>query len=519
MRPALAWLGDLGRLSWGLLYWNLRKSAFRFRGASGAAPCQHPSDSGRGGDTGCEACAGWRDARRFRRLCPLLEVAAGGRRICSADARDVRPFWGRALVFYGGSAAVVALVAAIGVFSAMHAIGYRVPFYAVAWPPAWHRIQQARADYFCRMAVRAFSAGDARQGFLALNQAYALDPANVSAALLLAQFTQVANPDYSDAIYSRLILERRGNTEETARAWFRALLSRGDFVSVGRLSGRMLGDGAAHAPAWIQGILFAERMTGDPREVDRLLARPGKIPGVARSVLSLARDVRSGSRDEMLRRVGMSVGGAASALELYNSLGRLTELGRASDVVALLEGPGGASLEPYDRESLKLDAFSALDWRVLERKEIGLILEQGTSAPAATLVAAHLIRHPDADSAAFVFGQLALKPLPASAENAGAHVALLCMAGVNGLDAHMKREAGLLGWNAGGQSAVWGHILEFFGGPARDRNPAQILPALHQLPLEVVYALEAHYRAAAPASSGGASAPGKAAGSDGDPRG
>jgi hypothetical protein len=421
-------------------------------------------------------------------------------------------------VLYGGSAAVLALVAVIGVFSAFRAIGYRVPFYAVAWPPAWHRIQQARAEYFCRMAARAFSAGDVRQGFLALNQAYTLDPGNVSAAMLLAQFAQVANPDYSDMIYSRLLLERRGNTEETAQAWFRALLSRGDFVSLGRLSGRMLREGAAHAPAWIQGILFAERMTGDPREVDRLLARSGKIPGVARSVLSLARDIRTGSRDERLRRVEMSVGGAASAYELYYSLGLLTELGCASDVVALLDGPGGTSLEPYDREALKLDAFSILDWRVLEQKEIGFILEQATSAPVATLIAAHLIRHPNAEGAAYAFGQLELKPLPATAENAGAHIALLCMAGVNGLDARMMQEAGVLGWNAGGQSAMGVRILEFFGGKPRDRNPAVFLPAFHQLPLEVVYALAAHYRAAAPVS-GGPPAPGNAAGRDGDPSG
>ncbi|HMD61509.1 MAG TPA: hypothetical protein VKG78_08765 [Opitutaceae bacterium] len=509
MRGAREWLGDLGRLSWGLIYWNLRKSAFRIRGASGRAPCQHPSDSGRAGETACEACAGWRSAARFRRLCPLLGVSAGGRRVCSVDAKQVRPFWGRALLLFGGSAAVLALVAALGAFSAFRAIGYRVPLYVVAWPPAWHRVQQARADYFYLMAVKAFNSGDMRRGLLALNQVYELDPGNVSAALLLAQFTQVANPDYSDSIYGRLLLQRRGDAEETARAWFRALLSRGDFASLSRLSGRMLREGAAHAPAWTQGILFAERMTGDPSEVDRLLSAPGQIQGAARSVLSLARDIRSGTARERLRRVELSVEGAANPFELYYSLGRLTELGRASDVVAFLDGAGGASLEPYDRESLKLDACSILDWRALERKEIGFILEQGSSAPVVTLVAAHLIRHPSADAAAFVFGQLDLKPLPATADKAGAHVALLCMAGVNGLDARMKQEAGLLGRMSGGQSAAWGRIVEFFESSAASKNPAAFLPALHQLPLEVVYALTASYRTPASGNAGAhAGAPG-----------
>ncbi len=44
-RSMSGWMGDLGRLTWGMLYWNLRKSIFRFRGGS-SAPCQHPSDSG-----------------------------------------------------------------------------------------------------------------------------------------------------------------------------------------------------------------------------------------------------------------------------------------------------------------------------------------------------------------------------------------------------------------------------------------------------------------------------------------
>ena len=512
MRQAVDWLGDLGRLSWGLLYWNFRKTVFRVRGASGAAPCQHPSDSGRAGRTACEACRDWRSAARFRRLCPLLEVADGGRRVCSVDARDVRPFWGRALLCYCGLAAALVLVAAVGAFSALRAVGYRVPFYAVAWPPAWHRIHQARADYFYRMAVGAFSAGDVREGFLALNQVYAMDPGNVSAALLLAEFTQVADPDYSDTIYGRLLLQRRGNAEETAQAWFRALLSRGDFVSMGRLSGRMLREGAAHAPAWAQGVLFAEMMTGDPGEVDRLLAGPAPIPDVARIALSLARDIRTGSPDERTRRVALSVGVAGNAFELYYSLGRLTDLGRAADVVALLDGPGGASLEPYDRESLKLDAYSALDWRVLERREIGSILDQGTSATVVALVAAHLIRYPDAAAAEFVFGRLEPKPLAATSENTGAHMALLCMAGVNGLDGRLNREAGLLGWSTGGKFAAWGHIRDFFEGAAANRNPAVFLPTLHQMPLDAVYALTAHYRRVGP--QGGP--PGGAAGVPGD---
>jgi tetratricopeptide (TPR) repeat protein len=491
----VGWLGDLGRLSWGLIYWNVRKALFRLRGASGAAPCQHPSDSGLANETGCEACIGWRDAGRFRRMCPLLAAAADGRRVCSVNAADVRPFWGRALLYYGGALAVAGLVAVAATFAGFRAIGYRVPLHVIAWPPAWHQVHQARADYFYRMALRTLAAGDVRQSFLALSQVYTLDPDNIDAARLLAEFTQVTNPDFSDSIYSRLVLGRRGNYEETAQIWLRALLSRGDFASAGGLAGEMLREGGKHAPAWTQAVLFAEKMTGDGGEVDRLLAGPGKIPDEARSVLSLARTIRSGSADERLRQVERFLGGAATTFEFYYSLGRSEELGKAGDVVVFLEGRGGGMLDAYDRESLKLDAYSILGWHAQERSEIGLLLERGASASTVNLIAGHLVRYPDAASAGRVFELLGTTPLAASPENSGSHLALLCMAGVNGLDSRMKQEADIVGGIVGGAFPAWEHVREFFGSRNPRKDPAAILPALGRLPLEMVYALSAHYRA------------------------
>jgi hypothetical protein len=487
-------LGDLGRLFWGLAYWNARKTAFRARGARGVPPCQHPSDSGRAHETGCEACRGWREPDRFRRLCPLLEIAPDGRRLCSVNAAAVRPFWGRAVLIWGGTALAAATLAIAAAFGALRAVGYQVPISAVAWPPRWHRIQKARADYFYRLAVGAFSTGDVRQGFLALNEVYKLDPENVEAALMLAQFLQIANPDYSDAIYSRLLLRRRDDAGAVARAWYRALLCRGDFASEGRLAGRMLREGAPDMPAWLEGVLFAERMTGNPAEVDRLLAGPSALPAEARAVLAAARDTRAGSPQERADRVALSVGNASQAFQLYRFLAWMTELGRPNAVVAFLQGPGGASLETYDRESLKLDAYSALGWQLLERKETALILEQGATAPVATLLAAHLIRYPDAAGAEYVFSELESHPLPAGPASVGAHQALACMAGVNGLGPRLRQEAASLGWSGSEKSAAWDRLQEFFGATPPTKNPAHFLPFLHQLPLEAVYALESHYR-------------------------
>ncbi len=491
------WLGDLGRLYRGLLYWNLRKALFRARGASGVAPCQHPSDSGRAGRTGCEACAGWRDAGRFRRLCPLL-ATVDGRRVCSVDAADVRPFWGRAALVYGGSAAALAAAAVLSVFTGFRVIGYQVPLYVVAWPPAWHRVDKARADYFYRLALRSLAAGDVRQSYLALGQVHALDPDNAGAAKLLAQFTEITNPEYSDSLYARLVAGGGADAEDTAQIWVHALLSRGDYPAVAALSATMLRSGAGHVPAWTQGLTFAERMGAGQGEADRLLAPGGRLPGEARSALSLARSMRTGTDDERFRVVQLYLGGATTPFEVYFSLRCALDLGRAPDVLAFLEGRQAAALDAYDRESLKLDAYSELGWHDVERREIGLVLDQGVSSSIVSLAAGHLVRYPDAGSAARLFEILAERPLDATAQNVGAHVALVCMAGVNGQDASMAREAELVGRIVGGAFPAWDSVKSFFGGRSQAKNPAVILPALGQLPLEMVYALDAHYHAPPP---------------------
>jgi tetratricopeptide (TPR) repeat protein len=493
----LGWFGDLGRLSWGFVYWNVRKSRFRIRGAYGPAPCQHPSDSGKAGKTGCDACSGWRDKDRFRILCPLLVKAQNGQRVCSVDAADVRPFWGRAVLSYLGFGAAVSLVAILGVFTAFRAIGYRVPLVAVAWPPAWHRIQKARADYFYLMAKRTLAEGDVRKSYLALNQVYALDPDNRDAAQLLAEFAQLGNPDYSDEIYERLLQAHSGGSEETAQAWFRALLLRGDMPSVAGLSAKMLRERSAEVPAWTHGLVFAEGLTGDPSEVDRVLAGTTPISDEARSVLAVAKSLRTGSAGDRAKMAELYLGGATTAFERQYSLSRLVALGGARTALAFLDAHGNDALGIYDREALKLDAYSALGWDALTRSEIDTLFQQGVSPALVTLVSSHLVRHPDAGAAARVFELLDSSPLRDSPDGLSAHTVLLCMAGVNGLDARMKEQAEAVGALTGGKFPAWQRVRDFFENPAPTKNPSVFLPMLPQLPTEFVYALIGHYREAA----------------------
>ncbi len=357
-------------------------------------------------------------------------------------------------------------------------------------------MEKARADYFYRLALRSLAAGDVRRCFLALGQVHTLDPGNAGAAKLLAQFTEITNPEYSDAIYAQLVAARGADAADTAEIWVHALLSRGDYPSVAALSARMLQEGAGHVPAWSQGLLFAQRMGAGPGEADRLLASDRPVPGEARSALSLARSLRTGTDDERFKVVQLYLGGATTPFEVYFSLRCALDLGRASDVLLFIQGQQGSALNPYDRESLKLDAYSVLGWHGPERREIESILDQSVSSSTVNLVSAHLVRYPDAETAARLFELLAAKPLEATAGNAGAHVALLCMAGVNGQPASMAREAELVGGIVGGTFPAWDNVRSFFEGRSPAKNPAVILPALGQLPLEMVYAIDAHYRGA-----------------------
>lgn len=88
---------------WALFYWNARKTIFRLRGRRGVAPCQHPSDSGTAMKTACDACTAWHRRVRFRLVCPLLKQDDAGLWVCSVDRAGVRPFWGRAFAYTGGT--------------------------------------------------------------------------------------------------------------------------------------------------------------------------------------------------------------------------------------------------------------------------------------------------------------------------------------------------------------------------------------------------------------------------------
>ena len=75
-----------------------------------------------------------------------VTTAAGGTTVrmdnyfnCSADTADVRPFWGRALLAYGGTLAGLYAAGVLATFVFLRIIGYPIGVTDVGWPGSWHR--------------------------------------------------------------------------------------------------------------------------------------------------------------------------------------------------------------------------------------------------------------------------------------------------------------------------------------------------------------------------------------------
>ncbi|MBC8008793.1 MAG: hypothetical protein H7067_01690 [Burkholderiales bacterium] len=153
---------------------NLRKDRHRRRQNVSigqrwhSAPCQSASDSGRPGDTRCEACQILDRASRYRLVCPDLSVVAGEAR-CTRSAGQVRPYWGRAALAFLAPPALLYLVLTLGYWSLLRTQGITtVPLADALLPDRWENIAEHRRDHFHNIALRAFAAGDARAATIAL---------------------------------------------------------------------------------------------------------------------------------------------------------------------------------------------------------------------------------------------------------------------------------------------------------------------------------------------------------------
>ncbi len=484
------WLADFFRLAGGLLYWNTRKSWFQLRRGRARCPCQSPSDSGRALETHCEASIHWASAARFRRVCPLLVKTPAGWR-CSANTADVRPFWGRAFGYYGGTLAAVYLTAVLSVFIFLRAVGYPVSVFHVAWPPAWHRVGEARGWFFMEKARRAFAANHTSEALLYLSNAYEFDPSNYAAGLTLAKTLQSGQPVLSNRVYDRLLHEHPSKREDTAQEWFRALLARGDFEAVSALARDEVLAAGPHASVWMRALVFA---THQSRHDDALRAlRDSPLPAatVWRPLLDTELLLLAGREVEARSVITTGDWSNVPPYGIYYQVQQLTELGDAITALDLL-GRNGTALDDETRVTLQLAAYAHQGAQAPLQRLVDQLLGQKLSLPVIKILSAQLIRYPDPAILAQLQARFRAEHIPFNTESAGAIFSLLCAAGVNGDWPMFNELRASITEQAGTSSAFLAAVETFFRGRSSATRITSFLPAL-PLPLEVNYALISRY--------------------------
>jgi hypothetical protein len=485
------WLADFFRLVWALFYWNGRKSVFRLRGGRTPPPCQSASDSGRAGETHCEACAEWDRPSRFRRVCPLLLATPNGLR-CSVNAADVRPFWGRAFRYGGLGLGATYLAVTLAAFIALRLIGYPVGYLTVAWPPAWSHINEARSRYFLQKGRDALGAGNIREAVFSFTLAHDLAPGDYDTSFTLASLWQFTQPGLSDRYYAQLLSQFPSRADRTADAWHRALLARGDYRVVKLLAAQQLTRAnAAHAGYWMQALLFACRETHDVAPLRALLDRAPPLEAQWRRVLATELLARTGGAGPAIAALRSAWPEATNPFVPFFQISRLIELGEGRAALELLDNYG-SRVRDDERFRLRLAAFATLGWASLLAGDVDLLLTAPPTAPVIELLGTHLTAHPDPAILLRVVQRWREAPLAPTPGNQPAFAALFCAAGVAGDFPLMHEMAlNLTKINAATERTISG-FEEFFKGTSAQRRVESFLPSL-PLPLELTYAMLARY--------------------------
>jgi hypothetical protein len=389
------WLADYFRSLVAPWYWNTRKTLYVLRGRQGQCPCHNPSDSGRPGETRCEAVVFWRSPARFSRaVCPLLVRAADGQWYCGARPEQVRAFWGRPFRVYAVTGFAVAALTGTALWGTMRAVGYEVSLRQVFWPLAWHEIRGVRAEFFRKQSSEHLAAGRFRDALASLTVAYELQPEDYGTAMYLAQVLHLARPEQADGFF-RLVYERHpAKRDETARVWFRSLLARAQLPGVADLARRRLAEAPAEWPVWAHALLFVTRVEGRPELLGAAVADP-KVPAAARAVLDFEARLRRkpvGEARVLLATEPMP----SEPYAILHRVERWLEWGDGKAALELLQ-LRQASLQQRDIVRLTLAAHAvARNEAILQREVRGLLGRGGDEQAAAlALVAQHLIRFPN----------------------------------------------------------------------------------------------------------------------------
>ncbi|MCF3651974.1 tetratricopeptide repeat protein [Synoicihabitans lomoniglobus] len=473
---------------WGFLYWNTRKSIYRARARRDRCPCQNPSDSGRAGETGCDAALHYANPARFRVVCPLLKPDANGMMKCSVAAADVRPFWGRPIalglfLLIGGYAATVGAV-----YFGMRHIGYPVTVEMIAIPQNWRDIDQARSTYFLQKAEESYQAGKLNEAVMSLSLAYEYDPTNYDAGLSLAKLWQAGRSDMSNLLYERLMTDHPEQQRRTAQTWLRALLPRADYSAIEELAAVAFEFDPDFTPAWIHALLFANERTQNTALLTKLLQNKATYSPGVREVLTLETEIRARPGQFGQALLGHPPKPETPGFVVYYQLRRLIEMGDAESALRLLETLQ-TRLSDRDRISLQLQAYSS---QPEFAASYARLLEQLVNIPPSLvqieLLCAHLIAHPQPEFYRIVRARIDPMELTKPTEQIAGLIALFSLAASHTDGDRMEQLAAILRQQTGTRFNALSAVQAMVRAPDQVFVES-VLPTLQPLSLELVYAM------------------------------
>ena len=406
--------------------------------------------------------------------------------VCAVQAREVRPFWGRAAGIF-----LLCLVSGYLAIASAVVVGFRatgvskVGWLDVAWPGRWERVAPARAGYFIDRAARYMQESNFGGAELALQSALHLNPGNYEGILFLAQLRHYQKEFFiSDAVFERLLDTFPERGQETAVARHDALLTRQRFAELAGLSLRMATQHPAHAPPWIRSALFA--LSLEPNLGDVLGKNAAAVAALPTTVVALLRAEELGRSGSASAATQLLTGLPGTPLPPYVAAEYVVQLLRLNerDLAEAFLRRHSPGLSPLDQEFFRMRIDQASGDTALVRLDSESLLTQPLSRATVDRLAAWLVEHPDARS----FQRL--DQLMRKDENRPAITGWELWVAAVACDA--EQEADFWAQRAGagtGDPQLSGKTIRFRAGDLTDPGAVHRLIATGSFPREVMFSL------------------------------
>lgn len=403
--------GDLARLYFGLIYWNVRKTLFVFRGR-GRNPCQNDGDGHAPGTIRCDACVQWSKAGRFHRVCPLL-IRRDNEWRCAAGRDAVRPFWGRAFAWYGAAAAGLHLSLTLLVLVLLRSTNAPgIAWVDVAWPGRWEQIPKQRARAFVQQSMEAFVRGRPEEALVALSSARGLDTRDYDTRLLQAQFAMYQfNVLHADEEFAILLRDYPAQRDRTAVAYHDTLLAMFRAEPLARHCLAMTALDPARTALWVRSLLQALQLAPIAGKfVAEQESAVAALPAHARLLVTAEVAWQSNDRARALAILARPHDGPLNPFYMEEQVARLARLGEhdAASILLYRYGPALGEFEALlarldldyvsgDAESVRIDSRTllALATRPVQIERIIALLVTHADPALYRLLHADLGRRPE----------------------------------------------------------------------------------------------------------------------------